>query len=161
MGRMQCVLNKKVLSIFFSTLLIFWFLSSQTIAASNHIQLTSGPTLAMNPNGVTPLAGVVELTTNVPVKITLEVDDGSATQTINFSNYASNHTLPVLGLKPNRSYNIWVTATDRHNKSLELDTPLQADTAPLPNDIPTINVLVSQPGKMEPGFTLIDRLGVE
>ena len=158
---MQCVLNKKVLSIFFSTLLIFWFLSSQTIAASNHIQLTSGPTLAMNPNGVTPLAGVVELTTNVPVKITLEVDDGSATQTINFSNYATNHTLPVLGLKPNRSYNIWVIATDSLNKSLELDTPLQADTAPLPNDFPTINVLVSQPDKMEPGFTLIDRLGVE
>ncbi len=38
-----------------------------------------------------------------------------------------------------------------------LDTPLTIITDPLPDDIPVIEVLFSDPDRMEPGFTLLDR----
>jgi len=40
------------------------------------LQITAGPTLTMDPYGVTPLSGLVEVTTNIPSQATLEITDG-------------------------------------------------------------------------------------
>ena len=42
------------------------------------------PTFTLDPNGVTPLAGVVELTTDNPVSVTLVISDGTETWAVAF-----------------------------------------------------------------------------
>jgi len=121
------------------------------------IEVTLGPSLTMDPNGVTPLAGVVELTTDVPVRVTLTISDGSDSWVREFAAFQTGHYLPVLGLKPDNSYSIEVIVTDQADASLVLAPLLPAVTDPLPGDFPNINVLLSDPSRMEPGFTLLDK----
>jgi arylsulfate sulfotransferase len=121
------------------------------------IEVTLGPRLTMDPNGVTPLAGVVELTTDVPTRVTLTISDGSDSRVREFAEFQTDHYLPILGLKPNSAYSIEVIVTDQVDESLVLAPLLQAVTGPLPVDFPNINVLLSDPTKMEPGFTLLDK----
>ena len=121
------------------------------------IEVTQGPGLTMDPNGITPLAGVVELTTDLPTRITLTISDGSDSWVREFAEFQTEHYLPVLGLKPARSYSIEVVVTDQTDESMVLEPLLPAVTAPLPVDFPAINVLVSDPARMEPGFTLLDK----
>ena len=44
--------------------------------AARAVEILSGPTLTMDPNGRTPLAGVVELETDTPVQAELTITDG-------------------------------------------------------------------------------------
>jgi hypothetical protein len=62
----------------------------------------------------------------------------------------------LLGLKPNGTYSVEVQVTDQALRSGVLTPPLQALTAPLPEDFPTVSVFYSDPARMEPGFTLLD-----
>lgn len=134
------------------------FLSAMLISRfAWSIEVTLGPSLTMDPNGVTPLAGVVELTTDIPTRITLTVSDGSDSWIREFAGFQTNHYLPILGLKPDSSYSIELIVTDQADESLVLAPSLPAVTGPLPVDFPTINVLLSDPTRMEPGFTLLDK----
>ena len=146
---------------FTKTLSVFlFFLSGMLISTfAWSIEVTLGPSLTMDPNGVTPLAGVVQLTTDVPTRVTLTISNGSDSWITEFAEFQTDHYLPVLGLKPNNSYTIEVIVTDEVDESLVLAPLLQAVTDPLPVDFPNINVLLSDPTKMEPGFTLLDRFG--
>jgi len=114
-----------------------------------------GPTITLDPNGVTPLAGVVELTTDEPARITLSISDGIQTWAVVFPEERTEHSLPVFGLKPNKAYTVTVTSFIAGNtQSL---ASLQVVTAPLPGDFPMMEVIVSNPAAMEPGFTLLDQ----
>jgi len=135
--------------LFFSSLLISPFAWS--------IQVTSAPILTMDPNGVTPLAGVVQLTTDIPTRVTATISDGTSSRVTEFARYQTDHYLPILGLKPNSSYAIVLKITDATGVSQLVAPILQAVTGPLPADFPDISVLVSDPSKMEPGFTLMDK----
>ncbi len=119
------------------------------------IQVTLGPNLTMDPNDVTPLAGVVELET-VPVRAEVNISDNAGTWVIKFSEYQMQHSLPILGLKPDSNYEVVITLYDQLTNTLVLQ-PLQAATEPLPMDFPSLRLLVSKPEKMEPGFTLLDK----
>jgi len=121
------------------------------------IEVTLGPNLTMDPNGVTPLAGVIELTTDVPTRVTLTISGASDSRVREFAEFQTEHYLPILGLKPDTSYSIEVIVTDQADESLVLTPLLPVVTSPLPADFPSINVLVSDPTKMEPGFTLLDK----
>ncbi len=121
------------------------------------VAVTSGPTFILDPNGTTPLAGVVHLATDLPARVTLEVSDGEGSRTIEFAEFKTDFSLPVLGLKPNRQYSIEVKVTDQNNQQLIAAPALQAVTGPLPDDFPDIEVLVSQPALMEPGYTMMAR----
>ena len=121
------------------------------------IEVIQVPSLTMDPNGVTPLAGVVELTTDVPTRVTLTISDASDSWIREFAEFKTEHYLPVLGLKPDTSYSIEVIVTDLADEHLVLAPLLPVVTGPLPVDFPNINVLISDPTKMEPGFTLLDK----
>ena len=121
------------------------------------VKVTSGPTLNLDPNGKTPLAGVVHLTTDLPARVTLEVSDGKETRSIEFAEFDTDFSLPLLGLKPDRKYSIEVKVTDRNNEQVIVTPALQAATEPLPDDFPDIKVLVSEPARMEPGYTMMAR----
>jgi arylsulfate sulfotransferase len=143
----------KLLSVF------LFFLSVMLISTfAWSIEATLGPSLTMDPNGVTPLAGVVELTTDVSTRVTLTISDGSDSWVREFAEFQTEHYLPILGLKPDNSYSVEVIVTDQADESLVLAPLLPAVTGPLPVDFPNINVLFSDSTKMEPGFTLLDKI---
>jgi len=88
------------------------------------------------------------------VRITLLISEGGETQTVDFPDVATVHRLPVLGLKPDRTYSVEVRAVPGG----PLGTVF-ATTDPLPADFPSLVTHVSDPAAMEAGYTLIDRFG--
>ena len=140
-------------------LVFLFFLSGMLISTfAWSIEVTLGPDLTMDPNGVTPLAGVVQLTTDVPTRVTLTISNGSDSRVREFAEFQTDHYHPILGLKPNSSYTIEVIVTDQADESLVLAPLLPAVTGPLPVGFPNINVLLSDPTNMEAGFTLLDKI---
>ena len=116
------------------------------------VEVVSGPTLTMNPNGNTPLAGVVELETDEPVLVQLTLTDGADVRTVSFPDAAQRHYLPVLGLKPGRTTTVDVTLVPGG-----LAGTVLATTPALPADFPLLVTHVSVPQAMEPGYTLLDQ----
>jgi arylsulfate sulfotransferase len=125
--------------------------------ASSATVVMTGPVLTMDPNGLTPLAGVITLTTDVPSRVALSISDGAEKWGVEFPDLALNHSVPVLGLKPASSYSIDVTVIDQAGARTALSPPLRAVTAPLPADFPKVSVYQSEPARMEPGFILLDK----
>lgn len=126
-------------------------------SSSWSLEAVSGPTLIMDPNGATPLAGVVELETDVPARVKLVVGNGTDKWSVQYKEYRTSHAVPLLGLKPDDTYTVSVVITDRNAQSVQVEPALEAMTGPLPADFPVIEVIVSNPAKMEPGFTLMDK----
>jgi hypothetical protein len=116
------------------------------------VTIVSGPSFTAASNA--PLAGVVQLTTDVPSRVAVSVSDGTATWERNFYDYGTNHSLPLYGFKPGHTNHIAVTVNDRHRAAFTAASSLTFITAPLPSDFPVVTVLASQPEKMEPGYTL-------
>ncbi len=113
------------------------------------------PTVTMDPNGNTPLSGLVEFSTDVPTGVTLEVTDGIDLWRVHFPTISTDHALPLLGLKPDRAYSVQVLPNP---PVIPLAAPVLAITGPLPTDLPLFSTEVSDPSNMEPGFTLLDCL---
>jgi arylsulfate sulfotransferase len=121
------------------------------------VTVTSGPSFTLNPSGKTPLAGVVHLDTDIPARVTIRISDGNERRTIEFAEFRTDFSLPLLGLKPDKQYTIEITLTDQNSQQLIVAPALKATTDPLPEDFPDIKVLVSEPVLMEPGYTMMAR----
>jgi arylsulfate sulfotransferase len=119
---------------------------------SHAVAILSGPTFTLS--GGAPLAGRLEVTTDVPTRLSVSVSDGIEVWKRNFYDYGNSHSLPLLGFKPGRTNEISVTAIDRYQQVATNETPLIFITDRLPSNFPAINVLVSKPERMEPGYTL-------
>jgi arylsulfate sulfotransferase len=135
---------------------LFFFLASilGAPAAWAAIEITTGPTLTMDPYGVAPLTALVEVTTNIPTEATLEITDGIDSWRVRFPDLAASHVLPVLGLKPDRAYSVDLILSAPGEA--DVNDVLLAPTDPLPLDFPTLTVFASDPLRMEPGFTLTE-----
>jgi len=120
------------------------------------LEIVGAPTLTMDPNGVAPLSGLIEVATNIPSEATLEVTDGIDSWRVRFPDSLLAHSLPLLGLKPDSAYDVNLILSAPGETSVI--SPLLATTDPLPADFPAITVLASDPIRMEPGFTLTDCL---
>ncbi len=116
------------------------------------LNILSGPTFTPATNA--PLAGLLKLTTDVDSRISIQVNDGTSTWERDFYNYTTNHSVPLLGFKPDRTNQILVTVYDKHRNAHTAPQPLTFVTAPLPTNFPPWTVLKSEPSKMEPGYTL-------
>jgi hypothetical protein len=115
---------------------------------------TADPTITENPNPAVPLAAIVNAATNEPTVLDIQVSDGKREWKIPTpSAYSLSHSLPVLGLRPDRQHLVTVFARNEAGK-VTASTQLEFTTAPLPDDFPALDVLVSNPAKMEPGVTL-------
>ena len=99
------------------------------------------------------MARVLRLQTNRPtqVEVTWTLDGEAPTQ-VQFSDFAETHTLPVVGFKADKTYDLVVTVTDDDGGQLTADD-LTVRVAPLPDWFPTVEVLASEPG-VAPGMTL-------
>jgi hypothetical protein len=127
--------------------------------ASDELAIESGPTLTMDPTGTTPLAGRIDAETNIPSRARFSVASAITGEifTVEFPEFETVHSLPLLGLKSNTVYTVLVEFIDPDGALVTSSTPLIASTPPLPVEFPQVAVLESQPASMEPGYTLVDK----
>ena len=124
-------------------------------STSNQNVVTRVPVLIMAPNASTPLAGLLELQTSGLSRVSLVISDGGDQWNIDFDELNTDHSLPVLGFKPNRNYTVIVRVLGRGGKDLIEPVVFEVTTDPLPEDFPEFNV-TSTPELMEPGVTLFE-----
>jgi hypothetical protein len=125
-----------------------WLVSIHALA----LTITSPPTLTRATNA--PLAGILQLATDVPSRVSVSVNDGTTVWTHDFLDYGANHSLTLLGFKPNRTNEVTVTARDQYQNAVTADQPVAFITGPVPSDFPKMVLLTNQPERMEPGYTL-------
>ena len=123
-----------------------------TAATAEAVTILSGP--SFTPAAAAPLAGTLQLTTDLPSRVSVSVNDGNETWERDFYDYGTNHSVPLFGFKPGLSNNLIVIVWDRFRNNSTSAVPVVFITDPLPADFPVMNVLVSEPGLMEPGYTL-------
>ncbi len=121
------------------------------------ITIVSGPSFTKATNA--PLAGVLRFTTDTESRVSVSASDGKDTWRRDFYDYARMHAVPLFGFKPGRTNWITVTARDRSRNEVVAAEPVVFITDAVPADFPNIALLKSQPGRMEPGYTLF-RVGV-
>jgi len=111
----------------------------------------AGPTITEADPRV-PLSFVLSLQTDAEVTVTASFDepDGTAT-TIQYESAGTDFELPLLGLTGNRTTEVTVQISNADG-TVSAD-PIPVQTA-LPNSWPDIDVVVSEPEKMEPGYRL-------
>jgi len=127
------------------------FLSALPIA-SHALTFLSGPTFTPATNA--PLAGLLQLTTDQDSRVSVSVTDGTNAWTRGFYDYATTHSVPLLGFKAGRTNVITVTVYDKSRNAVTAAQPLLFITAPLPGGFPTSVLFTNEPEKMEPGYTL-------
>lgn len=120
----------------------------------------STPTVTFSENA--PLAAVLRVTSDEPTEVTVDVSSNtveinSASNTtrdfsVNSGGFATEHAITLLGFRPDESYDIRVTLSDKAGNDITL-SDIGVTTAPLPAGFPPIEV-VSTPELMEPGVTL-------
>ena len=125
-------------------------------ASTTTPQFLSAPDLELDPNLSTPLAGMLSLTTNVPTKVQLEINNHFKSWSINFNKLKTEHEITVLGFLPDRKHSINVHIIDSNNQRTTYKETLTVTTDPLPDGFPSFSVQKRQPRLMEPGYTLFD-----
>ncbi len=110
--------------------------------------------LSFTPAVNAPLAGLLSLTTPIDTRVSVLVSDGADVWERDFYDYATTHSVPLLGFKPDQTNQILVTVYDKNRNAYTAPQLLTFVTAPLPAAFPHSVVLKSEPGKMEPGYTL-------
>jgi hypothetical protein len=98
--------------------------------ASPGVTFTLEPLLV--PAALASLAGTLLLATDLASRVSVSVRDGSNTWQRNFYDYNMAHTLPLLGLKPDRTNTLTVTVYDRYRNAVTAPQPLVFITGPLP-----------------------------
>lgn len=115
----------------------------------------SGLDLVHNPSGRVPLGAQLTFSTDVPVVTTLHISDGeNESEVVQNEAYATEHDLMVLGMRADRTHTIRVTVRDR-NGSEATSEAMSITTDALPEDFPPIDLKISRPRRMEPGYTLV------
>jgi arylsulfate sulfotransferase len=122
------------------------------------LTITAQPSLTMNPSGNVPLSGLITATTNIPARAKLTAVGTTDSFEVEFHEFATDHSLELLGLRLDSSYTVDVTFTDRDDNSVA-GTPVVAVTGSLPVEAPDIDVLVNVPAQKEPGYTWVDAGG--
>src|SRR5260370_27630919 len=109
-----------------------WLVSIQALA----LTITSPPTLSKATNA--PLAGNLQLATDVPSRVSVSVNDGTTIWTHDFLGYGANHSLILLGFKPNQTNEVTVTARDQYQNAVTADQPVIFVTDPVPSHFPKL-----------------------
>jgi len=122
--------------------ILFWAICAQAVT------FVSDP--SFSPASNAPLAGILQVTTDVDSRVSVSVDDGTGTWQRNFFDYGQTHSLTLAGFKPNRTNQITVTVRDQSRNKFTSPAPLLFITGSLPSDFPDIVLRSSQPEKMEP-----------
>jgi len=158
-GRAGCNLIVDVYVTMIVHLITRWMVQVTSIVSvlavssySQAVTILSGPSFA--PAAKAPLAGVLQLTTDVPSRVSVLVSDGTSLWGKDFYEFSTTHAETLLGFKPGSTNLMLITVFDKNQNSTTATQSLQFVTAPLPANFPTSVVLKSAPDQMEPGYTL-------
>jgi arylsulfate sulfotransferase len=119
---------------------------------SRAVTILSGPSFTPAPNA--PLAGTLQLTTDVNSRVSVLVSDGTSIWEKDFYDFGTTHSETLVGFKPGRTNLILITVFDMYRNAYTAGQLLTFVTAPLPANFPTSVVLQNEPDRMEPGYTL-------
>ncbi|HBX65649.1 MAG TPA: hypothetical protein DEG32_05665, partial [Balneolaceae bacterium] len=111
--------------------------------------LTEAPVVELNPTGRNPLSAELQFTTRKRSSVTITVL-GEIPIEQTYSKPLSEYQIPVLGLYPDTRNRIVLSIEDSGNRSIT-DT-LIAETAALPDFLPTPEINVVKESRMEPGM---------
>lgn len=103
-----------------------------------------------------PLAGVLQVTTDVESRVAVSVDDGVGVWERRFFDYSTTHSIPLYGFKPGRTNSIIVTVFDRNRTSTTADIAPVFITDRTPDTFPNLELIQAEPSAMEPGYTLFE-----
>ncbi|MDE0626448.1 MAG: aryl-sulfate sulfotransferase [Bryobacterales bacterium] len=117
------------------------------------------PSIRANPNLAVPLAAIVAFEASEPVMTTLAVSDGEREWTLEYpAERDPAGGLPVVGMKYGRTHRISVRIAGPTGEAALAKSELQFSTPEEPDDptrIPPVRVMVSEPEKMEPGYSVL------
>ncbi len=119
---------------------------------SKAITFLTPPTFTPATNA--PLAGQLQINTDVDSRVSALVSDGTGIWERDFYDFATNHTVPLLGFKPGQTNLIQVTVYDKNRNANTSPQLLTFITSPLPTHFTPCKVLTNSPDQMEPGYTL-------
>ncbi len=128
-----------------------------SVSGCNNNNEPDDPTIRLAPNASTPLAGILKYTSEAPTRLVLDVSDGIDSWQIEFEDFDTEHSLPVLGFRPGRRHTVLVRALNLNENEVD-SAVIEVTTDPLPEDFPEISV-TSTPELMEPGVTLFEASG--
>jgi len=119
--------------------------------------ITGDAVLSPNPNAYVPLAAVLQVTSDVPTRVELDISDPDRSwHVIADPNFATAHVgVPVLGLRPDRLHHIDVQVVDQQGRTTHAGAQLSFTTPPLPAYFPPLALGIDQPANMEAGVTLL------
>ncbi len=117
------------------------------------VTILSGPSFTPATNA--PLAGTLQLSTDVDSRISVLVSDGTSIWEKDYYDYGTTHSEILLGFKSNQANLIQVTVYDRNRNAAIAPELLTFVSPPLPANFPTYTVLTNQPDEMEPGYMLM------
>jgi arylsulfate sulfotransferase len=118
------------------------------------LQFVVGPSFEGNTNDLAPLAGTLRVETNLPSTGFVSVVGGDETWSVALVSSATLHEQPMIGFKPDTIYEFAVTASDSSGQLVSAS--VQWHSPALPAGFPTLELVQSDPSRMEPGMTLFD-----
>lgn len=102
------------------------------------------------------IAGVVAVGADEPVRVEVTARGGGRVVEVpRTARAATEHRIPVVGLRAETTYTLAVRAVDDAGAVVG-DGRLRLTTGALPPYLPDLDVTVSRPGRMAPGVTLLD-----
>ena len=114
-----------------------------TVACGDRTPPVLGDVVVAQPSEHTPLAALLTFSTDEPGRVSLEIADGDRTWSVTpVDEYRTNHEVPVLGLRPDRSHDVTVIVSDEAGNDASAP-PVTIRTDPLPEDFPPLDVRVS------------------
>jgi arylsulfate sulfotransferase len=135
-----------------------WLLASSTPAGLTTAAASAGPALlnsgisvVVNPTGLAPLTALADFTTTVKCSVQVRVL-GEIEVTQYIVDATTAHSVPILGLYPDRVNTVILTLYTHHGTP-EPHT-VSIPTGPLPGFFPDIVIDAATPGLMEPGMNL-------
>ncbi|MEW4488928.1 aryl-sulfate sulfotransferase [Thalassoglobus sp. JC818] len=150
--------------VFLSALILFAFSATEArLSMAENVSAESqsdslfsnAPTIEPNPITRAPLVALVRFESTKPVIPSLIFDDGERTWTKkDVGPLGTDHVIAALGMRPNRTHKIRVAIRDPKTGKEQTSEPMTFDTPKLPKSFPPLEVLISEPEKMEPGVTL-------
>lgn len=153
------VRRERIMTMMATGLARLFFAAVAVAVAVCAAEFTSPPRVEQNSNPAVPLAALVRFSVSAPVETSLAISDGERKWEVRFSaSYSPSEGLPIVGLRPGRRHEIRVQVRDRAGKVTRAPQPLTFSAPPLPTggvDFPPIQVKVSDPKQMEPGWTLL------
>lgn len=114
------------------------------------------PDMELDPHLNAPLAAHLNFETNVPTRFELDIVTTDHSHKINASEFKTKHSMPVLGFRPDREYQVKLNVFTRDSQKSVLSKAFSITTDPLPEGFPNLKLTKRVAGKIEPGFTLFD-----